>query len=223
MASQRQKTINYRRAEWFGSGTTAPPLERCLRHSLGQLKTIPERTIVRGGSHSKVAKQQDVPTGGLLLHLATETPGEAASVVPKADSATTEIDLRTQSPPNDGEWLDGDAFIFIHDDHVCICATGISENAIATFVQYFFEKAKVPANYRDFVLAKAVDVTRLAMLQKQGVREIEIRGSLYKVSADYVRRQAHVPGLLGGLAKEIKRQLGKPNGNYALDVPRLSA
>ena len=211
MALQREKTVGYRRAEWFGDGTTAPPLERCLRQALNQLKTIDERTIIRGGSHAKVAKQQDAPRGGLLLHLASETPGEAASVVPKVGPADTEVDLRTQSPPNDGEWLDGDAFVLIHDDHVCLCTTALHESAVATFLYHLIEKAKTPPNHRDFLLMKAVDISRLTMLQRQGVQEIEIRGSLYKVTADYVRRHTHVSGILGALGKEIKRQLGKPH------------
>jgi hypothetical protein len=211
MATQREKTVGYRRAEWFDQGTAAPPLEKCLRQALGQLKTIDERTIVRGGSNVKVAKQQDAYRGGLLLHLATETPGEAASVVPKVVSTAIELDLRTQSPPNDGEWLDGDAFVLVHDDHVCLCTTGMHESAVATFFYHLFEKAKVPPNFRDFILLKAVDITRLTMLQRQGVQEIEIRGSLYKVTADYVHRQTHVPGILGLLGKEVKRQLGKPH------------
>ena len=125
--AQRAKTISYRRAEWFGQGSTAPPLENCLRQSLSQLKTIDERTIFRGGQNAKVAKLQNAAPGGLLLHLATETPGEAASVIPKVTSTATEIDLRTQSPPNDGEWLDGDAFVLIHDNHVCLCTTALHE------------------------------------------------------------------------------------------------
>ena len=208
--AQRAKTISYRRAEWFGQGSTAPPLENCLRQSLSQLKTIDERTIFRGGQNAKVAKLQNAAPGGLLLHLATETPGEAASVIPKVTSTATEIDLRTQSPPNDGEWLDGDAFVLIHDNHVCLCTTALHENTVSTFLNHLFEKAKLPRHYRDFLLLKAVDITRLTMLQKQGVQEIEMRGSLYKVTADYVRRQTHFSGILGVLGKEVKRQLGKP-------------
>jgi hypothetical protein len=206
---QREKTINYRRAEWFGQGITAPPLENCLRQCLSQLKTIEERTIFRGGQNAKVAKSSNAGSGGLLLHLATETPGEAASVIPTAPLTATEIDLRTQSPPNDGEWLDGDAFVLVHQNHVCLCTTVIRENSVSTFFYNLFDKAKMPRHYRDFLLLKAVDVTRLTMLQKQGVQEIEMRGSLYKVTADYVRRQTQVSGILGKLGKEVKRFLDK--------------
>ena len=211
MALQRQKTVSYRRAEWIDDGVTAPPLENCLRQALNQLKTIDDRTIIQGGSQAKVAKQQDAARGGLLLHLASETPGEAASIVPKVGSTDIEFDLRTQSPPNDGEWLDGDAFVLVRADHVCLCTTALHESAVGNFFYQLFAKAKTPPTHRHFLLVKAVDIARLTMLQRQGVQEIEVRGSLYKVTADYVRRHTHVPGILGIVGKELKRQLGKPH------------
>jgi hypothetical protein len=58
MAIQRQKTVGYRRAEWFGAGATAPPLEKCLRQALAQLKTVDERTIIRGGANSQNSKMR---------------------------------------------------------------------------------------------------------------------------------------------------------------------
>ena len=211
MAASRQKTLSYRRAMWFAQGTAAPPLEKCLRQALSQLKTIPDRTVLRDGRNAKVAKAQDASSEGLLLHLATETPGEPASVVPKVMPDAIALDLKTEQPPDDGEWLDGDAFVFVHDDDVCLCTTGIHERAVTNFFRHLLEKAKVPPHYRDFDLMKAVDISRLAMLQKQGVKEIEVKGVLYKASADYVRRKAHVPGLLGAIAKEVKLLLHKPH------------
>jgi hypothetical protein len=58
---------------------------------------------------------------------------------------------------------------------------------------------------------KVADISRLNMLHKQGVRELEIRGALFKVTADYVRRKAQVTGVLGAIGKELKTLLGKPH------------
>src|SRR5215472_1497374 len=133
MRAQREKTLSYRRAEWFGH-RAAPDLENCLRQALAQLKTIEERTILRGGQNAKVAKVEPVAPGGMFLHLATETPGEPASVVPKVAADAIALDLKTENPPDDGEWLDGDAFLYLHDNHVCLCTTGLHDSAIATFL-----------------------------------------------------------------------------------------
>ena len=108
MVAQREKTLSYRRAEWL-NGQVGPNLEKCLRHAVGVLKTIEERTINRGGQKVRIAKADDASSGGLFLHLTTETPGEPASVVPKASPNAQTLDLTTERPPADGEWLDGDA------------------------------------------------------------------------------------------------------------------
>ena len=183
MAVQRDKTLSYRRAEWFGHGA-APDLEKCLRQGLAQLKTIEARTILRDGRSAKIADSPNASPSGLFLHLATETPGESASVVPKVASDATTLELKTEKPPTDGEWLDGDAFVFVEGDHVCLCTTGIHDQSIATFIRHLFEKAKLPQHYRDFDLMKAADIARLTMLHRQGVRELEIRGTLFQVTAD---------------------------------------
>jgi len=39
-----------------------------------QLKTIDDRTIVRGGQQIKIAKEDGASAPGLFLHLTTETP-----------------------------------------------------------------------------------------------------------------------------------------------------
>jgi hypothetical protein len=210
MVEWRDKTLNYRRAEWFGEGN-APGLEKCIRQALTQLKTIPDRTIVRDGHAGIVARTKDATGGGLFLHIATETPGEAASVIPTAAPDADALDLRKQAPPDDGEWLDGDAFLFADADPLCMCTSGLQEGAVATFIVRLFEKAKVPPYYRNFFLMKVTDLSAVTLLQREGVKEVEVRASLYKATANYVRRKSQAAGIVGALAKELKNFWNKPD------------
>src|SRR5438105_2685708 len=109
MPEKRSKTVSYRRAHWF---TPAQVFQDCITEALQKLTTVPQRTILYGGQHVRCAKIEN-KKGGLLLHLTAETPGESASVVPKVSATTTEIDLKSEKPPTYGEWLDGDAFLFV--------------------------------------------------------------------------------------------------------------
>lgn len=210
MAGKREKTVSYRRAEWLGD-TTGLTLERCIRDALKVLKTVDDRTILYGGQLTALAKHKDNTAGGLLLHIITETPGEYASVVPKAARKTAALDLKTQPPPADGEWLDGDAFLYVKDDHVCLCATQVYDRAISYYLAQLFEKARLRKDAGHFALMKAADITKVKMIQNQGVKEIEIRTTLYKASLDYVKRTSQVVGVLGAAAKQIKHLLKKPN------------
>ncbi len=58
---------------------------------------------------------------------------------------------------------------------------------------------------------KAADITKLKLLHKDGVKEIEIRGTLYKATADYERRKSHAAGGLGAIGKHLKTIMKKPN------------
>ncbi|MCC7016608.1 MAG: hypothetical protein IT564_05340 [Rhodospirillales bacterium] len=145
------------------------------------------------------------------MHLTGETPGEAASVVPKVAPDSAELDLKTAKPPSDGEWLDGDAFLFVKGDHVCMCATGFHDAAIRYFLYQLFRKAKLRKESTDFDLLKVADISKVKMLHSQGVKELEIRAELYKATADYERRKAHAAAGIGAAGKHLKAFLGKPH------------
>lgn len=208
--AKRDKTVSYRRAEWLPEvkGLT---LEKCLKDALSNLKTIDERTIVAGAQHTRIVKHQNVTAGGTYFHITSDTPGELASVVPKAKPGVAELDLKAQKPPTDGEWLDGDAFLYVNSDHVCLCATAMRDATIQNYIFEFFKKAQLRKDSIRFQLMKAADITKLKMLHSQGVRELEIRASLYQATANYEQRKVHVSGGLGAVGKHLKNFLKKPN------------
>ncbi|MDE2164219.1 MAG: hypothetical protein KGJ53_13730 [Alphaproteobacteria bacterium] len=210
MPKVREKTLSYRRAEWFG-GASGITLERCVRDAHKALKNVGDRSIFHGDQIARSAKQKDAAGGGMLLHITTETPGESASVVPKVAPTTEEIDLKTARPPTDGEWLDGDAFLFVKNDHVCICTTGIRDGAIRFFLHQFFRKAKIRKDAVNFDLMKVADMKKVKMLHSQGVKELVIRAAMYKAANSFVRRKSRAMSMAGAVAKHAKAILGKPN------------
>src|SRR5262249_13668434 len=151
MSDKKEKMISYRRAVWV-DGVKGLTLEKCLREAHKNLKTIEERTIIQHGQHKKSVKPRDGSSGGMFLHITVETPGEYASVVPKAAPGASELDLTVAMPPADGEWLDGDAFLFVRHDHLCMCTTGLRDAAVAAFIYEFFKKAGVRKDSDKFTL-----------------------------------------------------------------------
>ena len=82
MVDKREKTVSYRQAVWV-EHVKGIDLEWCIREAHTKLKTLEDKTIGYSGTLTMSAKQKNVRAdskGGLLLHLVTETPGEAASV-----------------------------------------------------------------------------------------------------------------------------------------------
>ncbi len=210
VADKKEKTVSYRRAQWINDAA-ALDLEKCLRDALKKLPTVAQRSIVQGDQYARIAQTSDGPGEGLLLHVTTETPGEAASLVPKVAAGSSGLNLKTQNPPADGEWLDGDAFLYVCGDHVCVCTTAIHDSAIKTFIWDFFTKAKLPTAAIQFDLVKVADISKVKMLRSQGVKELEIRGTLYQATTDFERRKAHAASVVGAAAKHIRAIFGKPH------------
>lgn len=206
MAERREKTVSYRRAVWV-EDVKGIDLEWCIRDAHAKLKTVDERTIGYSGTLTMSAKQKNARAdgkGGLLLHLVTESPGEAASVVPKVPARTTDLDLKTEEPPADGEWLDGDAFVFVKGNHLCFCSTGIRDGAINWYLHELFKKAQIRRDSSRFDLLKAADITKLRLLHSQGVKEIEIKAMVTRAVANYEKRKATTYGAAGAAGKFLR-------------------
>jgi hypothetical protein len=181
MADKREKTLSYRRAEWLEEPPGSLTLEQLLKSAHRKLKSVAERTILRDtGQCIRSVKKKEPQTGGIFVHLTVDTPGEAASVIPKIKVGQEEIDVGTAAPPPDSEFMDGDAFLFVVDNHVCLCSSGVRDGAIRLFLYEFFKKADLGDAATMFDLMKVANVSKLKMLHAQGVKEIELKATLYQ-------------------------------------------
>lgn len=212
MAEQRDKTVSYRRAEWLVAHPASINLSSCIRDAAKKRTTIPERTIARGGGQFiRLASILNDAEGGCYLHLTIDTPGESASVVPKVTPGLSAFEVSTTAPPSDSEFMDGDAFIYVRKNDVCLCTTATSDAAVRYFLSQFFVAAALRHDADKFELMKVADVGKIALLQSQGVKEVELRATTYKATADYTRRKGQPSWLLSEVWKQTKAILGVPH------------
>ncbi|MDB5462669.1 MAG: hypothetical protein JWP23_1058 [Phenylobacterium sp.] len=212
MAEQREKTVSYRRAEWRIDHAASINLGMCISLALAKCKTVAERTVGRGNGQfvSLAAHKQDENTGH-YLHLVVDTPGESASVVPADKRDATELKVSTALPPPNTDFMDGDAFIYVHHNDVCLCTTSTTDSTARYFLTELFRKSGIRRDATLFELTKVGNLDKIALLQSQGVREIELRGTIYKASADYTKRKGKPAGLLSRIARDFKAVLDVPH------------
>ncbi|MEA2951169.1 MAG: hypothetical protein QOJ96_689 [Alphaproteobacteria bacterium] len=210
MVSKREKTISYRRAEWLNDDPSSINLGMCLKQAADKLKSVAERTIVRANGQQVKLVGMKGSKGGHLLHFTADTPGESASIVPKkAIAAPDEIQVGTAAPPVDAEFMDGDAFLYVNGNDVCFCATGLRDSTIRHVLQDFFALAKIRKDSTAFDLLKIADVSKVKLLQSQGVAEIELRSTLSTATVSYNRRKHQPQSIVGAAAKQFRAVLGK--------------
>lgn len=200
MPARRDKTLHYRRAEWLHVGQT---LESYIRQAIQALPTADDRTVEHGEDHFvRCLSARRRQTGGVFLHLTADTPGEAASTVPKALN-TPDANIGEVAPPDDAEFMDGDAFLFVRDDHVCFCSTGLRDGGIYAFLVQLFEKADLGENSGLFQLGKVADADKLALIEANGVKEILLSASVSEAVSHYAGRQAQPVGILRAVGRKF--------------------
>jgi hypothetical protein len=148
---------------------------------------------------------------GYFLHLTVDTPGEYASVVPKAATGTTEIRVATIPPPNDAEFMDGDAFLYVRRNDICLCMTTIRTGAVRDFFDRFFEAAGIRRDARDFHLVNALDPDKVALLMRKGVEAIDLKGTLHTASVLYAKRKTQAVGIFDVARKHFNALIGSPH------------
>lgn len=205
MAETRQKTISYHRAEYQIDVPDSISLAACIKDATDKRQTVTERTILRSnGQIVRIATHRIDQNKGHFLHLTADTPGEPASIVPIVDDAAKEVLVETTAPPEGSEFMDGDAFLYVRDNDICICATTISVAAIRQFFVKFFENAKIRKDAGMFDLLNATDTARLARIINSGVKTIEIKSSLYNASMTYRKRKSEPVGALDVVSRFFK-------------------
>jgi hypothetical protein len=131
MADQRKKTLSYHRAEFFVDDKGAINLGMCIKQATDKV-SVPNRFVQRpDGRTTRLAHFKTDEEKGCFLHLTVDTPGEHTSVVQKTLEDTVEIKVSTIPPPNDAEYMDGDAFLYVRGNNICLCATTVRTTSIA--------------------------------------------------------------------------------------------
>jgi hypothetical protein len=214
MADTREKTLSYRHAEWLEAIPKGTTLESCLRDAHNTLKTVDERTIVRDSGQCIRSANKSAPRdGGIFVHLTADTPGEQASVVPKKGNVEA-IEVGTAAAPSDAEFMDGDAFLYVNGDHVCMCSTGLRDGAMRLFLYEFFTKARLGKHATKFDLLKVPSLDKMKMLNREGVKQIDLRASLFQATTRYENRKTKALGALRTLARHVMAVVAAEKENF---------
>lgn len=209
LATKKDKSLSYRRALWLNADPKSITLVSCIKQSTTKLGTVEERTVERdNGQRVRLSAMKVDSKGGVSLHLTVHMPGEEASVVPEKVAAESEIEVSTTAAPSGAEFMDGDAFLYVNGNDVCMCTTGMSDGAIQYFLQQLFKAAQIRGDATQFSLEKISDVNKIKLIQQQGIKEIEIRGMLYQATLSFNRRKDQPHSIIGAAAKQIRHVLG---------------
>jgi hypothetical protein len=206
-----KKILTYRRAAWLNELPGGATFETCLRQALAKLQTVGHTAIVRdSGQEIKCLKREIRPRGGVCLHITAVTPGGEASIISrKGMEAASELDVGTVTPPPDNDFMDGDVFIFVRNNSLCICSNQIHDGTIRSYFFQLFGKAKLSEDTGKFDIVSVADLERVKFIHDHGIKSITLNAALYKASSDLAHNVKRTRGVAGVVAKFLNAMVGK--------------
>lgn len=199
MSKTRLKTISYRRAVWL----KADNLERLLDQALSKLPKVVDRKFLREDGQVVKSIRHKKSDAGHYIYIVAETPGDHASTLARRNESKDAFDIDTVPPPAGSEYMDGDVFLYVKDNDVCLCTTGLREATASMFLRLLIEKAGLPKSATQFELQKIANIDKARLIQAQGVREVDIRASMFDATHKYLKRKTSGEGTLAAIGKHL--------------------
>lgn len=197
----KSKKFYYRRVSGLQGDES---LEERLREAHSQFTTVGQRTFdTTHGGQIKAANFVDKTNVGLLFHIAAYVPGQPTSTVSKSPRAKkSKVDA--EPAPEGKDYLDGDVFVLVKEDHIILCPSGVRESAAEVYIRKILTKKGVETECLE--MEKVAKVSKVKMIKEEGVKEIRLGASLYEASLMEVDESApNILGIKRILADQIER------------------
>jgi hypothetical protein len=205
----KNKKFYYRRAKWDGQGKQS--LEQILLEAHEVLDTVGKRTFeASSGAEIRGASFKD--DEGLYLQIASYVPGEATSIIDKS-KRSKQSSITAQAAPDGKDYLDGEVFVYIKDNHVILCPSGVRETVVETYIWHILTAVKKIDIAKTFELDKVAKANKLRMIKEEGVKEIDLNTSLYEASLIHMdKNNPKVGGWKKAMANQLSAVFSKDKG-----------
>ena len=209
MNQPRRRTISYLRANWLNAKngeTLQTALTRCL-------KVFPssDATKLLVGVREFSIRHRQVDDNHFRIHIASWTEGEDAATVPHSLGNQANADLAMRPPDPSTDYLGGDAFVVVADNHFVFMPSGVQrktvENYLYRLLQHSHRKGSIPTEeLSDFDLFPVANRSVAQQLREEGLKEIRLNVGQYLESALSDSLEAQ-PTRLQSLGNDFLRHL----------------
>lgn len=196
----KNKKLYYRRARWNDQGKDT--LEKLLKAAHDKLPTVGDRTFTSPineliGADFKAADK------GLFLHIASYVPDQPTSIIDK-DKLVNSATITAEPAPIGKDFMDGDIFVLVKDNHVILCPSGVREGVATRYFEHVLNKLDQKLVASSLELDKVSNTSKLKMIQNEGVKELQLSSSLYQASIHRLDRQSATSKLFGSIRTQFK-------------------
>lgn len=200
----KNKTFYYRRAN-FGFIKEPKSLEAMLKSSLTATESVRGRTFAGGqGTEVRCSHYKEDGDKGLFLQITTYTPDQPTSTIEKSADVPLSI-VDEEEAPIGKHFVDGEAFVFVNGDHVIFCLSTARESIVLKYFQNIIEDNLFVIEAKCLELDPIANVSKLKMIQKEGIKDVIMDCSLYDASLERLNSKNKTVGkFFGKIAADIQ-------------------
>ncbi|ELE2166514.1 hypothetical protein RC856_003221 [Vibrio fluvialis] len=208
----RSRTVYYFRADPIA--TLSDPkmtLQTALEQSWAKLNQIRQRTTPSNGK-TLVGMDSDQRSithkGGtstcLVFTLGVTERGALANIINTASTGSlASLQSSTHQAPNGSEYLDGEAFICVMENHILISPCDALRGPISNkFIKELLKKA-AHADARCFNIVQVANQKTMQTVLQEGVKRIELNTSLFMASYERMKSQITAGTFTDKLGKQV--------------------
>ena len=183
MSKTKQKTMFYKRICWIN---VAYDMENLMKEAHTALTTTAQRAFEYNDGHIQ-GSSFETRSNGFLCHVAFFVHTQQASLIPiPSDDKTTETFLL--APPDNKNYLQGDVFFLIKNNHIIVCTSGLAEHAVVVYMRGMLEAVGRSSLAMEFSVESIMNEKKLDVL-KEGVKSLSLNTAIYTASVDHHARR----------------------------------
>lgn len=188
---QLSKTLEYRRARWLAGEQN---FENHVRQAWARFPTQVERAIIRrDGAAVTGARCRDDASRGFAVHCVRYVDRQGVGTIPMLPA--NEIDLGERQPDENENFLNAGFVALIRRNDVICLDCGRNAGSLRNYFVELFRKAGMSEESRQFELARIGNPNRLALIERIGVRSIDLTVDISSATAENITESAGGVGI----------------------------
>lgn len=132
-------------------------------------------------------------------------PDQHVCLVPKPANEKIK-ETSTKAPPKEYDYVKGEIFFVVKDNHIAICNSGAHLNVVPCYVEKILHTTS--QNIEIFSLDPVADIKIVDLLNNEGIKRIELDSTLYEASMDNSQRRTIKKTLFGGISDSLLALFG---------------
>ena len=109
---------------------------------------------------------------GIFIHLVLYADGETISIVPKSEQGMYKTYLEEEAPPETGDFLKKECFLYLFGDYALFLNSGLSDSQVKSYLTHVLRDTKAIEKNQNINVSDIANSDTVERIRRYGVKEI---------------------------------------------------